>query len=115
MKKLLFTVIFLLFTGLGYAANADSLSVSTANFDKDSCTCKDKKLYGRVRVVKNFADFRVRITNSFPDLRVQIVSSFADRCGEWIFVDNFEDFTVEFVDNFEDFSIEYVSSFPGVR
>lgn len=62
-------------------------------------------------MVENFPDFKVRET-SFSDLRVD-ETSFAERCGEWEFVDAFEDFRIQWVTAFEDFSIEY-SSFPGV-
>lgn len=77
------------------------------------CMCKGQKLYGRVKVVRNFADFKVKRVRSFPDLKVQRVRNFPDGCGEWQFVDNFPDFTVEFVEDFPDFTIQYVNSFPG--
>ena len=77
--------------------------------------CKGQKLYGKVKVVRNFADFKVKRVSNFPDLKVKRVKNFPDRCGEWQFVDNFPDFTVQFVDNFPDFTIQYVNSFPGER
>ena len=79
------------------------------------CTYKGVPLYGKVKVVTSFPDFKVKVTNSFPDIKVKKVSSFADKCGEWNFVTSFPDFTIQFVDSFEDFSIEYVNSFPGLR
>ena len=65
--------------------------------------------------VRNFADFKVKRVSSFPDLKVKRVKNFPDSCGEWQFVDNFPDFTVQFVDDFPDFTIQYVNSFPGER
>ena len=79
------------------------------------CMCKGQTLYGKVKVVRNFADFKVKHVSNFPDLKVKRVKNFPDRCGEWQFVDNFPDFTVQFVDNFPDFTIQYVNSFPGER
>lgn len=78
------------------------------------CTCKGIPLYGRVKVVENFADFKVKIVSSFPDLKVKTVSSFPDDCGEWQFVESFLDFTIQFVESFPDFTIQYVESFPGL-
>ena len=68
------------------------------------CMCKGQKLYGKVKVVRNFADFKVKRVSNFPDLKVKKVKNFPDRCGEW-----------QFVDNFPDFTIQYVNSFPGER
>ena len=79
-----------------------------------SCEYKGKKLYGKVKVVNSFEDFKVKRVSSFEDLKVKKVTSFPDRCGRWQFVDNFEDFKVKFVDSFEDFSIKYVDSFEGI-
>lgn len=77
------------------------------------CTCKGIPLYGKVKVVENFADFKVKIVSSFPDLKVKTVSSFPDDCGEWQFVESFPDFTIQFVESFPDFTIKFVESFPG--
>ncbi len=79
------------------------------------CECKGLPLYGKVRVVNSFATFKVKVVSSFADLNVETVNSFATSCGQWQFVDSFEDFSVEFVDSFEDFSISYVNSFPGTN
>lgn len=72
-------------------------------------------LGGKVKVVNHFADFRVKVVHSFPDLKVKEVSSFPDSVGEWQFVDNFPDFTIEYVDNFPDFTIQFVDHFPGIN
>ena len=80
----------------------------------DDCRCEGIPLYGRVKVVEAFADFKVKIVSSFPDLKVKTVSAFADECGEWQFVESFPDFTVQFVESFPDFTIQFVENFPGL-
>lgn len=79
-----------------------------------SCTYEGVPLYGRVKVVDSFEDFRVKRVSSFEDLRVKEVTSFANSCGRWQFVDSFEDFKIKYVDSFEDFRIKFVNSFEGI-
>ena len=79
-----------------------------------SCTYKGVPLYGKVKIVSSFEDFKVKKVSSFEDLKVKTVTSFPDRCGRWQYVDSFEDFKIKFVDSFEDFSIKYVDSFEGL-
>ena len=69
----------------------------------------------KVKVVKNFADFKVKKVSSFPDIEVKKVNNFPDDCGEWKFVDSFPDFTIQYVDSFPDFTIRMTDSFPGVK
>ncbi|MCP1225289.1 hypothetical protein [Sebaldella sp. S0638] len=104
MKKIL--VGFLLFSTVLSAANP---------IDKKTCSMNGIKLAGKVKVVKNFADFKVKVVSSFPDIEVKKVSSFPDDCGEWQFVDSFPDFTIEYVTSFPDFTIRMVDHFPGVK
>ena len=80
-----------------------------------SCYFRGKRLWGKVKVVDSFPDFKVRVVQSFPDLKVKRVTSFPDRCGRWKFVSSFPDFKIKFVTSFPDFTIKYVNSFPGVR
>ena len=80
----------------------------------EDCTFKGKKLYGKVKYVNSFPDFKIKIVQSFPDLKVKMVESFPDSCGKWKVVESFPDFTVQFVDSFPDFTIKYENSFPGV-
>jgi hypothetical protein len=82
--------------------------------DKDKCTFKGRKLYGKVQFVETFPDFKVQVVQSFPDLKVQKVASFADACGKWQIVDTFPEFKVQIVKSFSDLKIEYVKAFPGV-
>jgi len=73
------------------------------------CTYNGKKLYGRVKVVDSFADFKVKVVDSFADLDVTVQTSFANKCGDWIFVESFPDFTIQYVDAFPDFTIKFSS------
>lgn len=81
---------------------------------ESDCTCKGIPLYGKVKVVENFADFEVKVVENFPDLEVKLVSNFPDDCGEWQMVENFPDFTIKYVENFPDFEIKFVENFPGL-
>lgn len=80
----------------------------------DDCGCKSFALYGKVKFVTSFADFKVKIVTQFPDLKVQYVDRFATKCGKWQKVDQFEDFTVQIVDQFPDFTVQIVDQFPGL-
>ena len=103
--------IFVIFS-IGYLV----LGIGTAHYSApiEGCKCKGKKLYGKVRVVSAFADFRVREVSAFEDLKVMKVGAFPDACGKWEFVTANEDFTVQFVDVAEDFTVRYVAAFPGM-
>ena len=39
------------------------------------------KLYGKIKVVESFPDYKVKIVDSFADLHVQVVESFPDDPG----------------------------------
>ena len=80
-----------------------------------SCRLKGKKLWGKVKIVSSFPDFKVKKVSSFPDLKVKWVTSFPDKCGKWKKVSSFPDFKIKWVSSFPDFKIKIVSSFPGVR
>ena len=75
---------------------------------------KDIPLYGKLKVVSMFGDFKVQVVDCFPDLRVQRVTAFQNQCGKWQFVESFPDFTIELVTAFPDLKIQYINSFPGV-
>lgn len=77
------------------------------------CTFNGKKLYGKVKVVEHFADFKVKVVEHFPDLNVQMVEHFPDSCGKWQLVEHFPDFTITYVEHFPDFEIKKVQHFPG--
>lgn len=78
------------------------------------CTFKGKRLYGKVKYVSSFPDFKVKVVSSFPDLKVKHVDAFPDSCGKWKVVESFPDFTVQIVDSFPDFTIRHVDAFPGL-
>jgi hypothetical protein len=77
-------------------------------FNKQECTFKGIPLYGKVKVVTAFPDIKVEVVTAFPDLQVKVKQSFPDKCGEWMFVESFPDFTIEYVESFPDISIEYI-------
>lgn len=52
----------------------------------DDCITKDgylqgKRVFGKVKVVESFLDFKVKVVSSFPDLKVKIVNRFPDEPG----------------------------------
>ncbi len=71
-------------------------------------------LKGKVRITKAFADYKVKVMPEGGKLRVKKVTRMPELGGEWQFVENGEDFTIEIVSAHEDFTISYVHSFPGV-
>ncbi len=81
----------------------------------NNCKCRNRFLYGRVKIVERNADFKIRIVNDFPDIKVKLVTSLPNKCGEWKIVENFADFTVQIVDNGEDFKVAFVDNFPGIK
>lgn len=72
------------------------------------------KIYGRIKIVSSFADYRVKVVSHFPDLRVKKVDHFADGPGKWQIVDHFPDYKIQIVDHFPDFTIQWVDHFPGL-
>lgn len=83
-------------------------SVSMAqNFDAYTCTGNGKQLYGKVKIVKHFADFKVKVVSRNADLNVDTTRSRPSQCGEWKFTDHFEDFSIELVNFSPDFTISY--------
>ncbi len=78
------------------------------------CTYKGIPLYGKVKIVQNFEDFKVKRVDNFQDIKIKRVDYFPNSCGKWQFVDNFEDFKIKFVDNFEDFKIKFTDNFEGL-
>lgn len=80
----------------------------------EDCKRNGVPLYGNVKIVDSFPDFRVQQVTSFPDLNVVFVTSFPDACGRWRLVESFPDFTVQYVDSFPDLKIRVVTSFPGL-
>lgn len=79
------------------------------------CIFDGRKLFGDVKIVDSFPDFKVKKVSSLADIKVKEVANFATNCGDWRYVNSFPDFTVQFVDSFADFTIQEVSAFPGVK
>ena len=96
--KRFFLLFFLLFSTFAFAEQK-SVDVS--------------KIYGKIKFVDHFADYKVKVVTNFADLHVQKVKSFSDKEGKWEIVESFPDYTIQLVDSFPDFTIKYVKSFPG--
>lgn len=73
------------------------------------------KIYGKIKFVDSFPDFKVKIVESFADIHVKLVDSFPNSSGKWKVVESFPDYKIKIVDSFPDFTIKYVDSFPGVK
>jgi hypothetical protein len=75
--------------------------------DAYTCTVNGKQLYGKVKVVEHFADYKVRVVSYNADLNVDTTRNYPSQCGEWTFVEHFEDFSIELVSSSADFTISY--------
>lgn len=71
------------------------------------------KIYGKIKIVDSFPDYKVKVVSNFADLHVKLVSHFPDEPGKWKIVENFPDFKIQFIDSFPDFTIKFVENFPG--
>lgn len=91
-----------------YILSSEELQ-ETESKDKPDVT----KIYGKIKIVNSFPDYKVKVVTSFADLHVKIVSSFPDDPGKWQIVESFPDFKIQFVESFPDFTIKFVESFPG--
>jgi hypothetical protein len=69
----------------------------------------DQCLRGRVQIVNSFPTYKVRVVSHFPDVRVRKVKTKPVNCGEWQFVNEFPDFTIQYVDSHEDFTIQFIN------
>jgi hypothetical protein len=101
MKIILrFALMFLMVSGLSAMAFGQKLDAYT-------CTANGKQLYGKVKIVKHFADFKVKVVSHNADINVDTTHSRPSQCGEWKFVQHFEDFSIELVNFSPDFTISY--------
>lgn len=116
MTRFIFIILFLFsFVSFAHEQIPNSISPDCCFIKKDASGIMQKiPLKGKVKIVEHFADFKVQIVKNFADIKVKQVQNFPDDCGEWQYVDNFEDFSIEIVDNFPDFTITYVDNFPGL-
>ena len=102
-----------LFFSLAIPASDLKVIPDDVKVEKD-CTCKGKKLYGKIKFVENFPDLKVKFVENFPDLKVKLVQHFPDHCGEWQIVENFPDLKIQIVENFPDIEVKLVENFPGL-
>ena len=74
-----------------------------------------EKLFGRIKLVDNFEDYRVKVVSGgFADLKVKRVDNFEQRAGRWKMVEgSFCDYKVKIVKRREDITIKYVTNFEG--
>jgi hypothetical protein len=84
------------------------LCISFASFSKDIPTM------GRVKVVTEYADYRVKIVKDYPDIRIKKIDSTPKRDGEWQFVKEHPDFTIQYVTEGEDFTVTFVNCYPSL-
>lgn len=94
--------------------NQQLILATDEKIDKENCSIKGKKLYGKVQIVDDFPDIKIQVDNGFPDLHIQLVHAFPDKCGQWQIVDSFPDIKVKFVNAFPDIKVKFVSAFPGI-
>lgn len=71
-------------------------------------------IYGRIKIVDSFPDFKVKAVNSFPDVKVKIVKSFPGP-GKWQIVDSFPDYKIKLVNSFPDFTVEFENGIPSPK
>ena len=74
-----------------------------------------EKLFGRIKLVDNFEDYRVKVVSGgFADLKVKRVDNFEQRAGRWKIVEgSFCDHKVKIVKQGEDITIKYVTNYEG--
>ena len=119
MKKLFFTLFFAAVLS-AISARAQKIELEKVIIDKDNCTITRKSdgkvfnLYGNVKIVDSFEDFRVKIVTSWEDARIKFRDCSTNSCCEFHEVDSFYDMRIKIVDSFEDFRIQIVGSFPGI-
>lgn len=93
----------------GYYILSSEALQETESKDKPDVT----KIYGKIKIVNSFPDYKIKVVTSFADLHVKLVSSFPDDPGKWQIVESFPDFKIQFVESFPDFTIKFVENFPG--
>lgn len=90
--------------------------VSREPIDADSCSCKGIPLYGRVKIVTEYPDFRIQVTDNYPDIVVKISEDYRPTdCCVWKIVDSYPDFTIQFVDDYPDFTVAFSDYSHGIR
>ncbi|MGH1386346.1 hypothetical protein [Kordia sp.] len=92
------------------------ISAAALPSQKDDCTFKGKKLYGKIKFVEyaSNADIKIKIVNNFQDLKVKLVDNYADDCGEWQVVEYGEDLKVYVAESYADIKVKFVTNYPGM-
>ncbi|MGB3975488.1 MAG: hypothetical protein WBM02_09160 [bacterium] len=113
----LLTVTLACFMNFNHVCSNDNSFSKGAPSSESHSGKKDKldvsRIYGKIKIVTAFADYKVKVVDHFPDLRVKVVDHFPDGPGKWQLVDHFPDYTIQLVDHFPDFTIKWVDHFPG--
>lgn len=78
--------------------------------DWSKCLYKGALLQGRVKVVSYDANYRVQLVNKDPNLAIEQVLGKAMKCGQWQFVNQNYDFSIQLVNEAADFTISIVKS-----
>ncbi len=79
-----------------------------------SCYYKGIKLWGKVKFVTSYPDFKIQYVESYPDIKVKFVTSYPDKCGLWQTTESYPDFKVQVVTSYPDIKVKVVESYPGV-
>ncbi len=88
------------------ALGAVATNAGKTNWDK--CLFQGMYLVGRVKVVSYDANFRVQLVNQRADLLVTESKGRPIQCGQWQFVNQNYDFTIQLVNESPDFTISIV-------
>jgi hypothetical protein len=78
--------------------------------DWSKCLYKGALLQGRVKVVTYDANYRVQLVSQGADLVIEQVAGKAKSCGQWQFVNQNFDFSIQLVNEAADFTISIVKS-----
>ena len=90
------------------ALGADIQSSTITNWTK--CIYQGRFMAGRVKVVSYDANYRVQLVNQGANLLVSESPSRPVQCGQWQFVNQNYDFTVQLVNETPDFTITLVKT-----
>ncbi|NHB96549.1 hypothetical protein [Photorhabdus stackebrandtii] len=65
------------------------LLIAVLSFSTDAKNKVDvSKIFGKIKIVESFPDYKVKVVENTPDLKVKIVDNFPDKPGKWKFVDS---------------------------
>jgi len=119
MKNILLILLTIPFIGFGPTVYNDSDEKDYKNPEINSVVLINSQnidvcnIYGRIKIVDSYEDFRVKIVDSYEDVRIKQVDSYEDSEGRWKIVDSYEDYRIKIVDSYEDFRVKMVDSYEG--